>query len=127
MKLKSQYLKKSEIDVVSDDGMLIRGVIYLKKLSPLKHKQYSDFTLKIKQNLLNNNDTKLLNELNEIYLSLREKYDVFFDYDLARILISFKVLNENIIFFKLNYENCVFARIEEYPSEDKTCVDLEFL
>ncbi|MAG60196.1 hypothetical protein CL619_00265, partial [archaeon] len=111
-------------DIVTEEGTLIRGVVYLKDLVPgfeYKHEiqkvQKDDFK---KQKLLE----KLKQAQVEI-LDIFKKRQTTIDENKLRIIISKKFVQRN--FQKLKKMGLVPAVVEEYPSYDSLELEIELL
>lgn len=109
---------KKDYDILSEEGMLKRGAVYLNGLYP-----GFDYNNKIK-NLDINIKNKYIKRLNEIKNELIKQYKINnnmieVDKNKLRLLTSIKIIKK-IKGFKR-------AVVEEYPTYDNMIVELEFL
>ncbi len=120
IELRSKSIKK-EYDQRTADGMLIRGVIYLKGLEP---------GFSYKQRLKKANKTRALKKLETTLMKLKAKYNIpgklmEIDTKLMRILTT------PVIASRLKKEikkmGCVPCIIEEHPTADNLIVTLQKL
>lgn len=106
------------IDELTEEYLLYRGAIYLKDFEPsynykqgINIKQNKTALLKAKQNLINE--------------CLFEDEDLVLDTERNRLLTHFSLAKEHSL--KIKELGLVPTIVEEYPSSDYFCVDLEFL
>jgi len=103
-------------DKITDEGMLIRGAIYLKGLAPSFG--YRKKLAKIK------NKREILSRLKKIKKELNIK-DIEIDENKLRLVTSEAIIKE--IKDKLKAKGLVPAIVEEYPTHDATEVEVELL
>jgi len=112
---------KRKFDRVTEEGMLIRGAIYLKRLVP---------STGYRRKLENADKEKTVKELEGVKRKIEERFDVGkglmdVDKEKLRILIDVKVLKRIKSFLGRN--NLIGAIVEEYPTHDQTEIEIEFL
>lgn len=115
---------KRDYDIMTDEGLLLRGAIYLPGLYPSF--DYSKRIMKID----NNDKEKILLKLNLFIKKIQKKFDIAselieLDERRLRILIAPWILGE--ISEGIKELGLKPAIVEEYPTWDSLCVDLEFL
>lgn len=121
VKLRAKNLAK-DYDILTNDGSMIRGVIYLKELAP--GLDYKEKFMEIQDKSL---IIKKLNDLKEKLQKLIEIEDRFIEVDKnkLRILIAPWILEETTKDVKKL--NAVPAIIEEFPTYDMNELDLQLL
>lgn len=116
-----------EYDIVTKEGLLVRGAIYPQELYPS-----FGYNQKVK-NLSESGRKRILLKLLKMKNLLQSKFNLpaeltALDRDRPRILTGAWILEENPDFvFEIKELGLVPAVVEEYPTWDKLCVDLEFL
>ncbi len=120
MKLRSASIRK-DYDIVTDEGMLVRGAIYVKGMEP-------EFSYKEK--LKAANKKKFLPRLEKMFNTLRVEHGVppelvFLDREHLRILTNLKVVSK--LAKELKKKGFVPCIIEEHPTADYLIVTLERL
>ncbi len=111
-------------DIVTNEGTLIRGIVYLKELTP-------GFSYKKEIELVQRDPAKkqeLLAKLKEVQaeiLDIFKKRQTTIDENKFRIIISKKFIERN--FQKLKQMGFVPAVVEEYPSHDSLELEIELL
>jgi hypothetical protein len=114
----------STLDLVTDEGLLIRGVIYLKETAP------SFSYRKMLKEMDPAKRKELIEKLNALQAELVKKYSlkkdaiIVDDYKL-RLLTSYKKVKK--LAERLKMAGLVPAIVEEYPTKDALEVDIEFL
>ncbi|MFZ2455452.1 MAG: radical SAM protein [Candidatus Altiarchaeia archaeon] len=114
----------STLDLVTDEGLLIRGVIYLKETAP------SFSYRKMLKEMDPAKRKELIEKLNALQAELVKKYSlkkdaiIVDDYKL-RLLTSYKKAKK--LAARLKAEGLVPAIVEEYPTKDALEMDIEFL
>jgi len=121
VKLRAKNLAK-DYDILTNDGSMIRGVIYLNELAP--GLDYKKKFMEIKDKFI---VIKKLNDLKEKLQKLIEIEDKFIEVDnnKLRILIAPWILEETMKDVKKL--NAVPAIIEEFPTYDMNELDLQLL
>jgi len=123
LKLRANNTKKI-FDIVSEDGTIIRGVIYLHTLKP-------EFGYKtILKNILPMERIRLLKELSDARTNLINDYGIpknmlEVDEKKLRIITNIGVVKK--LFKRLHSKGLVPAIVEQYPTWDQMEVDVEFL
>ena len=112
---------KKDFDIVNEEGLLSRGALYLKELSP--GFGYRDKLEKI-------NKDELIDELQVYFLKIKEKLklddkEIFLDEDKPRILLSVKNAKRNKKIFKKM--GLLTAIVKEYPTADQLEIEVEFV
>lgn len=110
-------------DIITDEGTLIRGVIYLPDYKP-------GFGYHDKLKAMSEEErAKVIENLEKIKQDLEEKFRVnnkiFVDKDKLRLLISKKLVQ--IHKKRIKEQELVPAIVEEYPTEDALELEVEFL
>lgn len=114
----------SPLDLVTDEGLLIRGVVYLKETAP------SFSYRKMLKEMEPEKRKELISKLNALQDELVKKYSlkkdaiIVDDYKL-RLLMSYKKVKK--LAARLKAEGLVPAIVEEYPTKDALEMDIEFL
>jgi len=108
-------------DYVTNEGMLIRGAIYLKELSP-------GFSYRKKIELANKK--KILNKLRKIKNSIKKTFKIpkgliEIDDKKLRILTSKKIIKK--IANQIKEKELIAAIVKEYPTWDQLEVDVQML
>jgi pyruvate formate-lyase activating enzyme-like uncharacterized protein len=108
-------------DVVTPDGTLVRGIVYLKSFVP-------SFDYKMKLNFANNK--KMIKRLFRLKRELQAEFRIPFnrldvDNKKLRILMDQKILKK--LSRKIKAKNLVPAIVEEYPTYDAMEVEIDFL
>ncbi len=112
---------KKEFDVVTKEGLLIRGALYLPELAP---------GFSYRQKLLEAPQEKLLSKLRELQSTLKQDLslkdeDIFLDEKKIRLLVSARNLKKhNLKFKKYNF---LLAIVKEYPTADQLEMEVEFI
>ncbi len=114
----------SPLDLVTDEGLLIRGVIYLKETAP------SFSYRKMLKELDPAKRKELTEKLNALQADLAKKHSlkkdaIAVDYDKLRLLMSYKKVKK--LAERLKTAGLVPAIVEEYPTKDALEVDIDFL
>ncbi|MBT4935936.1 radical SAM protein [Candidatus Woesearchaeota archaeon] len=120
IKREAEHVKRS-FDIVDAEGMLTRGALYLKYLTPgfgyreKLHKVDKQFYIR---------------RLEPLLVKIKEKLkckddDIFLDTKKPRILLSRTITKRNVKFFKKL--NLVPAIVTEYPTADQLEVEVTFL
>lgn len=112
---------KKDFDVMTDDGMLIRGVVYLNELSPgfdyrkkLENADKRHFLA-----MLDSSRREIMNKFNI------DQESIFVDDIKLRIIMDQKILKK--IFLEVKDMHLIPAVVEEYPTHDAIEIDVEFL
>ncbi len=111
-------------DIVSDEGTLIRGVVYLDELKPGfdYRKKIAEVALDVKKSALL---LDKLNKLKEEVAIVFKKRSVFVDERKFRLIISKAFVIRNMQ--KLKRMGLVAAVIEEYPTHDAFELEVDFI
>ena len=114
----------SPLDLVTDEGLLIRGIIYLKETAPsFSYRKMLKEMDPAKRKELTEKLNSMQEELVKKY-SLKKDAIVVDEYKL-RLLMSYKKVNK--LAARLKAEGLVPAIVEEYPTKDALEVDIDFL
>lgn len=118
IKRESKNVKKS-FDLVDEEGMLIRGALYLAELAP-------GFSYREK---LKGDNSKIIKKLEPLYARIKKKFklddEIFLDKDKPRILISRKLIKKKKAYFiDLGLKPAI---VTEYPTADQLEIEVEFL
>ena len=123
LKLRANNTKKM-FDIVSDDGTIIRGVIYLHTLKP-------EFGYKtILKNILPTERLRLLNELSDARENLIKEYGLpknMLEVDDKKLRIITNIGVVKRLSKQLHSKGLIPAIVEQYPTWDQMEVDVEFL
>ncbi|MBT3297678.1 radical SAM protein [archaeon] len=123
LKRRAKSLAKLPYNKLTDEGTLIKGVIYLEELKP-----GFDYKEKLVQ-LSSEYKGKLLEKLNEqkdlIEKTIKRTNQIFIDEKKFRLLCSLKILEKNVK--KIKKINLIPAIVEEMPTEDAMELEIEFL
>jgi pyruvate formate-lyase activating enzyme-like uncharacterized protein len=108
-----------DYDILTNEGLLIRGAIYLKELIP--GFEYRNKLKKLK------NKKEIIKKLENIKKNLQEKFEIpdnliGIDKVKLRILIEPVILRE--IYKKLNFKSAI---VKEFPTYDMFEIEIEFL
>jgi uncharacterized protein len=120
IKRESENVKK-EYDIVDDEGLLIRGALYLYHLKP---------GFEYRKKLAEVDKSKFIDKLKPLYDRIKKKFklddkDIFLDEEKPRILISRKLVKKKKAYF-LGLD--LFpAIVTEYPTADQLEIEVEFL
>ncbi len=111
-------------DIMTDEGLLVRGAIYLPELYPS-----FDYSTKIMRISVDEKN-KILSKLNIITKEIKENFSIpqeliEVDERRLRILIAPWILEE--ISAEIKKQGLKPAIVEEYPTWDALCIDLRFL
>ncbi|MBI5397974.1 radical SAM protein [Candidatus Woesearchaeota archaeon] len=106
-------------DEHTDEGLLVRGCIYLERLSPGEG---------YREKLKAADNDSVLKELREAKQKIQAlaKTDVFVDESKLRLLLPPKVVKKNALLFRKRLR-LVPAIVEEYPTVDAFEVEIDFL
>lgn len=117
IKLRAKNVKK-DFDIVTDEGLLVRGVIYTKGFEP-----DVGYSRKIKSKLNKKNITHIINSAKKIRKDFKIKESMLVaDEKKLRILTSVK--NAKRLSKKIKNKCAV---VTEYPTEDSFDVEIDFL
>jgi len=105
---------KKHYDEMTDEGLLIRGAIYLEKLKP---------DVGYRKNLQNIDKEKIIKELKAYQDKLKFHTDL--DEIKCRLILSKKIMLKNLK--EIKKLNLIPAIVEEYPTHDATEIEVEFL
>jgi len=123
LKLRAANTKKM-FDIATDDGTIIRGVIYLHELKP-------SFGYKtILKNILPHEKEKLLKELMIAKIGLIKEFGIpknMLEVDLQKLRIITNIGVVRKLSRRLRAKGLVPAIVEQYPTWDQMEVDVEFL
>ncbi len=120
LKREGEHNKKI-FDVVTKEGLLIRGAIYLPELAP---------GFSYREKLKNASKSEITPQLERIYYTIKEKLhlkeqEIYLDQNKLRLLLSTKNLKKNILVIK--QQNVLCAIVKEYPTADQLEIEVEFL
>jgi len=101
-----------KFDLITDDGTLLRGAIYLRESRP---------TFESERKIFGENEKRKLHFLLSKLLGSFPKSEFKIDYQKFRILCSLEKIKE----ISKSFKNC--AVVEEYPTKDHLEVFMEFL
>lgn len=127
LKRRAQSLSELPYNKLTDDGTLLKGVIYLEELKP-----GFDYKEKIAQ-LSEGYKNKLLIKLDEkkdlVEKTIKRTNQIFIDEKKLRLVCSVKILEKNVKKIKkLGPDSgLVLAIVEELPTEDAMELEVEFL
>jgi pyruvate formate-lyase activating enzyme-like uncharacterized protein len=123
LKLRANNTKKM-FDIVSDDGTIIRGAIYLHNLKP-------SFGYKtVIKNVLPTEREKILKELKSVKSELVKEFGIptkMFEIDTQKLRIITNIGVVQKLAKHLHKKGLVPAIVEQYPTWDQMEVDVEFL
>ena len=120
IKRESENVKK-EYDIVDDEGLLIRGALYLYHLKP---------GFEYRKKLAEVDKSKFIDKLKPLYDRIKKKFklddkDIFLDEEKPRILISKKNVKKNKN--QLKKMGLMPTIVLEYPTADQLEIEVEFL
>ncbi len=129
LKRRAKSLAELPYNKLTDEGTLIKGVIYLDELKP-----GFDYKEKLVQ-LSSDYRVKLLTKLNEqkelVENIIKRTNQIFVDEKKMRLVCSVKILEKNVKkikkLVKSSNSNLVLAIVEEMPTEDAMELEIEFL
>jgi hypothetical protein len=112
---------KKKFDLVDDEGMLIRGAVYLKELAP---------GFSYRETLEKVDRESVLLKLNPIFDKIKSKLkldddDIFLDEKKLRVLIAKKNLKK--LKTKEVAKGLMLAIVTEYPTDDQLEMEVEFI
>ena len=112
---------KKKFDIVDEEGMLIRGALYLCELKP-------GFSYRDKLKTVDKE--KFVNLLEPLLCTIKDKFglgeeDIFLDTKKCRILVSKKLVNKEKNYF--DTLGLIPAIVTEYPTADQLEIEVEFL
>lgn len=116
---------KEKFDVLTKDGMLIRGAVYLGEI-------YPTFSYKARINGLTGTEkNNILKKLNIIKNKIKKEFklkndEIKTDERNLRIILNKNLVNKVKDKFDKHFKNLKFAVIEEYPTYDSLIVEAEF-
>lgn len=112
---------KKKFDLVDEEGMLIRGALYLPELKP---------GFSYRETLKAIDRAKILEKLRPYYNQIKKKFrleeeDIYLDQEKCRILLSEKLCKKKKTYFL--EKGLVPAIVTEYPTADQLEIEIEFL
>ena len=117
---------KEKFDILTKEGMLIRGAIYLNEL-------YPSFDYKNKISSLNNGEkNNVIKKLNLIKDKIKKEFklkdsELKIDNNNLRLILNKNLVGKIKNKFNKNFKNLKFAVVEEYPTYDSFIVELKLL
>ena len=121
VKRRAQGVAK-KFDKIDGEGMLLRGAVYLKELTPGAGYRDKIESIKLKRSAVR----EYINKLRRVAFKMRAAGfvaggdDFFIDTDKFRILTSVKNAR------RVRIPGCVSAAVREYPTWDQLEMDVEF-
>jgi len=112
---------KHNFDIVDEEGLLIRGALYFKELSP---------GFSYREKLATADKKKFIERLKPLFERIKKKFklendDILLDEEKPRILISKKLVKKKAKYFsELGLKPAI---VSEYPTADQLEIEVEFL